>query len=238
MNATLASATDKRTVPVAFNSIAGTYDLLTGSNPGYHRHLRRSAERLGAQDGDHILDLCCGTGSSTAALRATYPNATLVGLDGSEGMLDIARTKPELHAHFVLGDATDPAAAGVEGPFDGILTAYGIRNLSDPDRALKNLLALLRPGGRLCVHEYSVADSTRARVMWDMVSWGIIIPGGLLTAPRSPIYRYLWRSVRQFDGVEALVSRMERAGFVDVQHHDMGGWQKGILHSFVGHAPG
>ncbi len=223
----------KEKVPEDFDEVAPTYDLLTSLNPGYHRHLRMSAERLDARPDARLLDLCCGTGASTEALVSVHPRASIEGLDASAGMLAAARKKPVLRGiPFVHGDATDPAAHGAVGPYDGILMAYGLRNVPDPDRCLSNLRALLRPGGTLCLHEYSVRDSRRARWTWDAVSFGIIIPGGLLTAPKSPIYRYLHQSVRQFDGVRALEQRLRRAGFRDVETLPMDGWQRGVLHTF------
>lgn len=229
----------KRRVPGDFNRVAPSYDLLTGMNPGYHRHLRMSARRLAVRTPrPRLLDLCCGTGASTEALRSVYPDAEIVGLDASEGMLEVARDKPRLRrVRFVLGDATDPAAAGVEGPFDGILMAYGIRNLPDADRGLSNLRRLLAPGASAVFHEYSVADSPLASLLWDAVCWGIIVPGGVMTARSASIYQYLHRSVRSFDGVRAFEARLRRAGFVDVWTGPMDGWQRGIVHSFVARRP-
>ena len=88
-------------VPGKFDGIANTYDLLTGANPGYHRHLRMSAEHLGLSGNVRLLDLCCGTGSSTAAVRAICPDAEITGLDASTGMLKQAATKTELRATFL-----------------------------------------------------------------------------------------------------------------------------------------
>lgn len=228
----------KRDVPGDFDGVAGTYDFLTSLNPGYHRHLRLSAARLGAAPGARILDLCCGTGASTEALLWSYPRAEIVALDASSGMLEVARRKAALrNVRFVLGDATDPAAAGAVGPFDAILMAYGIRNVPDADRCLRNLLQLLAPGGTMCFHEYSVRGSLRARLVWDAVAWSIIVPGGLFTAPRSKIYRYLHRSVRAFDSVAAFEARLRRAGFADVLTLPMDGWQRGVVHSFLATRP-
>lgn len=227
----------KRGVPRDFDEVAATYDLLTGLNPGYHRHLRLSAQRLALRPRARILDLCCGTGLSTEALRAVYPDAHIVALDASEGMLAVARTKSALRGiELVRGDATDPSAAGVFGPFDGILMAYGIRNVPDPDRCLANVLALLAPGAPICFHEYSVADSISARAIWDAVCMGIIIPGGMLTVGDARIYRYLHRSVRGFDGVRDFEARLARSGFADVRTESMDGWQRGIVHSFLARA--
>lgn len=221
-------------VPREFDRVAGSYDLLTGMNPGYHRHLRMSAERLEAPRHGRLLDLCCGTGLSTQALQRVYPEAGIVGLDASAGMLKRARRKPfGPNVSFLLGDAMDPQAAGAEGPFDGILMAYGIRNVPDPDLCLTRLHALLAPGGRLAIHEYSVAGSPIARAVWNAITLGVIIPGGLLTSGSTSIYRYLRRSVLEFDGVGAFEKRLQRAGFEDVRTAPMDGWQRGIVHTFL-----
>ena len=230
----------KQAVPHEFDRVARRYDLLTGMNPGYKKHLRWSAERMRMGPGRDIalLDLCCGTGLSTEALVKTYPRAHITGLDASAGMLEVAAHKPwAREVKFICGDAMDPAASAVTGPFDGILMAYGIRNMSDPDLCLQRLFQLLRPGGTICFHEYSVRHSLKSRLIWNAVALGIIIPAGLLTSPSSQIYRYLRASVNEFDGVPAFQARLTRAGFHDLRSETMDGWQSGIVHSFLARRP-
>lgn len=225
----------KTEVAGEFDRVARTYDFLTWLNPGYRRHLRMSAARMGLRPGARILDLCCGTGISSEALAGVYPRAEIVGVDASQGMLARARRKTvATRVRFERGDAMDPAATpGVEGPFDGILMAYGIRNVPDPDACLANLRALLAPGGVICFHEYSVADSARSRAVWNAVALGIIVPSGLLAGRTTRLYRYLRRSVLEFDGVRAFEERLRRAGFADVRTLPVDGWQRGIVHSFL-----
>jgi ubiquinone/menaquinone biosynthesis C-methylase UbiE len=228
----------KRQVPGDFDTVAGTYDLLTGMNPGYRKHLRWSAERLQLWPGARILDLCCGTGLSTAAVARTYPGSKIDALDASSGMLDrAAKKRYPAEVNFVHGDAMDPAACGLPGPYDGILMAYGIRNMPDRDLALQRLMALLKPGGRVVFHEYSVADSRRARMAWEIVTRSIIIPSGLVANGTAEIYKYLRESVNRFDGVSAFEDRLHRAGFVNVETKPMDGWQKGVVHSFIAQRP-
>ena len=100
------------------------------------------------------------------------------------------------------------------------------------------MLALLEPGARVVFHEYSVADSLWARAVWNLVCLGVIIPGGLLTNPRSGIYRYLRRSVNEFDGAKAFQERLRTHGFVNVHKKGVAGWQWGIVHSFIAERPG
>ena len=225
-------------VPGEFDRVARAYDFLTGLNPGYHRHLRMSARRLEVPPDARILDLCCGTGASTAALLAEHPGARITAGDASRGMLAEARKKlPADRVELLEVDAMDPRAAGIKGPFDGIFMAYGIRNMSDTDTCLSRLHGLLGPGGRMCLHEYSVADSKWARLRWNLVSAGIIIPGGLLMSGSTRIYRYLRRSVLEFDGVRALEARLGSAGFDEVTTLPVDGWQRGIVHSFLARRP-
>jgi ubiquinone/menaquinone biosynthesis methyltransferase len=229
---------ERQRVPGEFDRVARRYDLLCALNPGYGKHLVWSARRLALPPGARVLDLCCGTGLSTAALVKTYPDAEVTGLDASSEMLEVARRKPALAGvRFIAGDAMDPAAAGASGRFDGVLMAYGIRNVPDPDLCLARVRALLAPGGSVCFHEYSVADSRAARAVWSAVSTGVIVPLGALATGSGDLFRYLRQSVLAFDGVRAFEDRLRRAGFVEVRTEKMDGWQRGIVHSFLARGP-
>ncbi|GAA1379647.1 class I SAM-dependent methyltransferase [Pseudonocardia kongjuensis] len=225
-------------VPTHFDDGAGDYDRLVGMNPGYHDHLRASAARMRLpRDGAglRLLDAGCGTGASTAALLAAAPRAEIVAVDASAGMLARARSKPwPASVRFVHSTAESLADAGVTGPFDGILAAYLLRNLDDPDAQLRRFHDLLRPGGVLALHEYSVADSARARAVWHAVCWGVIVPLGRLTTGETALYRHLWRSVNTFDGIGRLRDRLRTAGFDAVHSETMTGWQNGVVHTVLG----
>ena len=221
-----------------FNRVADAYDLLVALNPGYRRHLALSARRLQLAPDARILDLCCGTGQSTLALRAVYPHATLVGLDVAAEMLQVARTRPELAGvTFLHGDATDPRGAGVDGEFDGILMAYGIRNVPARDTCLAALRELLVPGAPVCFHEYSVAASRWSRLVWRLVTTLIVSPLARAVAGDASLFTYLRRSVLAFDSVPAFERRLQAAGFAAVRTLPMGGWQRGIVHSFLAQRP-
>lgn len=216
-----------------FDRVARRYDLLNALNPGYRRHLRNSARRLMLAPDDHVLDLCCGTGLSTHALLQACPTARVTALDNSPGMLAIAQQKRALaQVRFVLGDAMDPSAAGACGPFDAVFMAYGIRNVPDPDACLRRLRGLLRPGGRIAFHEYSVAGDLRAQWVWNAVASAVIVPLGTALTGSPQLFRYLRRSVNAFDSVHAFCRRLEGAGFEEVTLHPTDGWQRGIAHTF------
>ncbi len=224
----------KHGVPAQFNRVASTYDLLTGLNPGYKKHLLWSAKRLCLEPNARILDLCCGTGLSTAALVESYPEATIDGVDASQEMIACAKAKSwPSNVRFQLGNAMDLSACDLAEQYDGILMAYGIRNVPDMDQGLQQVLNRLAPGGRVCFHEYSVADSKRSQWTWRLVSSGIIIPSGLLSGKGTGIYKYLRDSVLDFDGIKAFEQRLLDAGFVNVRTQPMDGWQRGIVHTFI-----
>ena len=159
--------TPKLQVPEKFNAIASGYDLLTSLHPGYHRALARSALAMGLPRGSRdeaggveLLDLCCGTGKSTASLVHAYPEARgITGLDASAEMLRVARGKAWPNSvRFEQGDAVDPAATlGREQRYDGVFMAFGIRNVPDRTACLlhvqERLRQLLQTGMCTRVHQ-------------------------------------------------------------------------------------
>jgi ubiquinone/menaquinone biosynthesis C-methylase UbiE len=232
---------ERGAVSRTFDAHAGTYDKLVASNPGYHEHLRLSARRMGLPDrgvGLRLLDVGCGTGASTAALLDAAPEADITAVDASAEMLAQARSKTwPPHVRFVRGNAENLAMSGIEGPFDGILSAYLLRNLVHQDAALRQFQRLLRPGAPIAVHEYSVRDSLRSRIVWSSVCWGVIIPMGRIRSGSSDLYRYLWRSALRFDSVAQLSTRLAAAGFEDVRVQTVPGWQQHIVYTFLGRRP-
>ncbi|MFK4088212.1 class I SAM-dependent methyltransferase [Kribbella sp. NPDC020789] len=224
-------------VPAGFDAGAAAYDRLVGANPGYHRQLRLSARRLGLPGrgaGLRLLDAGCGTGASTAALLKVAPEAEIVAFDASAGMLQQAAAKEfPANVRFVHSTIEDLDGDSL-GEFDGCLTAYLIRNLAEPDDGLATLRGLLKPGGRLALHEYSVADSRAAQMVWNLVCHTVIIPAGRVMTGDAALYEHLRRSVLQFDGIQRLRRRVAAAGFDDVRVEPMPGWQRGIAHTVVG----
>lgn len=217
-----------------FDRVAPRYDLLQRLNPGYHADLKLSAKRLQAPAHGCILDLCCGTGLSTEALVEAYPDAEITAVDQSPGMLEVARRKPALsRVRFIQGDAMNLDACGANGPYDAIMMAYGIRNMTDPDRCLAYLREHLSPLGRIAFHEYLVRDALLPRAIWNAVAATLIVPLGTVATGSSELFRYLRNSVNDFDRLETFETRLRRAGFQAIHHESMGGWQRGIVHTVL-----
>lgn len=224
----------------AFDRGARAYDRLVALNPGYHAQLRRSARRLGLVGGGaghRVLDLGCGTGASTAALVSVLPQAEIVAVDASAGMLARARAKrwPGTVA-FTHAAVEELPRAPVDGPFDAVFAAYLFRNVADPDAALRGVRHLLVPGGRIAVHDYALSGRRRHRAVWAAVCGSVIRPLAALTGDRD-LYRHLRYSVDAFDTAPAFGDRLRRAGFDRVRVVPLPGWQTGITHTFLGRRP-
>lgn len=228
-------------VPASFDRVADRYDLMVALNPGYHDQLRFAADALGAGiavvTAPRVLDLGCGSGASTAALLRALPgDAEVVGVDGSAGMLRRARAKhwPD-RVSFRRGYAEDLDTAD---HFDAVFAGYLLRNVAagDRDALLRRLHELLRPGGVLVLHDYSVADRTAVWI-WHATCWAVVIPLGLLTSATTAVYRHLWRSVLDNDSPTALCDRVARAGFDEIRHCGGAGWQRRILRTVVARRP-
>lgn len=237
----------------AFDRAAPTYDAMVALSPGYHDQLRTAAEALvdrlpvrGTGEGAlRVLDLGCGSGASSRALLDAWSSSggsvddlSVTGVDASEGMVAQARGKawPPSVA-LVVSDAVDYLESLPSGSVDGVLAAYLLRNVPDRARLVGEVARVLRPGGAIVIHDYSVAGNTRAKVLWAAVCHGIIIPLAVVKRSDVPLHRYLYASVRDFDSVARICERLLSSGLVDVRHRSYRGWQHGLVHTVAGSAP-
>jgi ubiquinone/menaquinone biosynthesis C-methylase UbiE len=232
-----------------FDRAAGRYDVLTRLNPGYHGALRDAAVGLVDQLRSiaaplRLWDLGCGSGLSTRALvDAAGPEATIIGLDASAGMLEQAATKdwPE-GVRFVQALAQDlPGVAADElaGPADGAFAAYLLRNVPEDQRdaTVAAIHDQVRPGGWVALQDYHVKGNTVASLVWTVVCWGVVMPLAVVVRGNPEIYRYLWRSVLENDSTAELAARLERAGLTEQMWSTARGWQRGILHTVLARRP-
>ena len=215
-------------VRTMFDRIAPVYDAMNRlMTAGLDVRWRRLTARAVVQPGDRVLDAACGTGDLAIADRKAGA-AYVTGLDFSERMLERARRKaPELE--WVRGDLL--ALPFADTSFDAATVGFGVRNVEDLDRALRELRRVLRPGGRLGILEITRPRGPLAlfyRFWFDGVVplIGKLLPGG-------SAYTYLPASVRRFPGPEELAGVMRDTGFADVGFRLLAG---GIVALHVGTA--
>jgi demethylmenaquinone methyltransferase / 2-methoxy-6-polyprenyl-1,4-benzoquinol methylase len=205
-------------VRVMFDRIAPVYDtmnrVMTG---GLDVRWRRRAARAVVRPGDRVLDAACGTGDLAIA-DAEAGAREVVGLDFSPRMLERARRK-STEIEWVQGDLL--ALPFPDGSFDAATVGFGVRNVADLERGLRELRRVLRPGGRLGVLEIT---RPRGPVRPFFTLWfDRIVPLLGRALPGGAAYTYLPASVRRFPGAEELAALLSRCGFADVRFDLLGG---------------
>ncbi len=195
-----------------FDRIAPVYDVMNRvMTAGLDRRWRTLTAEAVVRPGDRVLDACCGTGD--LAIASARIGGRVTGLDFSEPMLERARRKaPQLE--WMRGDVL--SLPFDDATFDAATVGFGVRNVEDIDRALRELRRVLRPAGRLGILEITRPRGVLApfyRVWFDAIvpSLGRLLPGG-------SAYTYLPASVRRFPGPDELAAMIRSAGFEDVHY--------------------
>jgi len=204
-----------------FDRVAARYDLLNSlMTAGLHHDWRqRAADRAELSPGDSALDVCCGTGDLAIELSGRVgPDGRVIGCDFSEPMLDLAREKTAAkHAAGVRFEWADALQLPYDGErFDAVTVGFGVRNLADLDRGLREMARVLRPGGRLVVLE--ITQPTRPPLSTFYSLWfDRIVPvlGRLTREPEA--YSYLPESVRNFPDSRGLAAKLDAAGLERVR---------------------
>jgi demethylmenaquinone methyltransferase/2-methoxy-6-polyprenyl-1,4-benzoquinol methylase len=207
-------------VRVMFDRIAGVYDLMNSAmTAGLHHQWRdRAVDRADLGPGSDALDVCCGTGDLTLALRRRIgPDGRVVGCDFSEPMLEIARRKSGqegLPAEFGWADALELPYG--DSSFDAVTIGFGARNLADLDRGISEMARVLRPGGRLVILEITRPQREPLQSFYSLWFDRIVPVLGSL-AGDSDAYSYLPNSVRSFPDPRELAGMIDRAGFTEIR---------------------
>ena len=212
-----------------FHSVASRYDLMNDlMSGGIHRIWKRfTIELSGVRKGNSVLDIAGGTGDLAARF------ADIVGSEGrvvladiNDSMLQVGRDKlldtGRLgNIEFVQADAQ--YLPFPDDSFDCITIAFGLRNVTDKSLALRSMLRVLKPGGRLLVLEFSKPDNPLLSKAYDTYSFRVLPVMGRLIANDSDSYQYLAESIRMHPDQAALKEMMEDAGFSRCEYHNMTG---------------
>ena len=212
-----------------FHSVAARYDLMNDlMSGGIHRIWKRfTIELSGVRKGDSVLDIAGGTGDLAAKFaRIVGSEGRVVLADINESMLQVGRDKlldtgQISNIEFVQADAqTLPFP---DNSFDCITIAFGLRNVTDKDKALRSMLRVLKPGGRLLVLEFSKPQNELLSRAYDAYSFRMLPFMGKLVANDSESYKYLAESIRMHPDQDTLLEMLEDAGFTGCNFHDLTG---------------
>lgn len=206
-----------------FDRIAGRYDLVNrlmtgGRDKAWKRSVIRQAR---AASGGSYLDLCTGTGDIAFLLAdAAGPTGSVQALDFSEGMLDVARARPWQGPAISWQQGDACALPYDDASFDAVTVGYGLRNVQPLEKALGEILRVLKPGGRFVSLELGKPKVKLVRWGSEIYEYKIVPAIGSLVSGDRDAYRYLPHSNRSFPDQRALAQRLRDMGFKDVQVHD------------------
>ena len=227
-------APEKPAVRSMFDRIAPRYDLLNRLlSAGIDVRWRRAAVDLLAPGGsESLLDVCSGTADLLVDALSRGEGLRGFGLDISSGMLELgarklARRGMAARGHLVSGDAERlPLASGC---VDGAAVAFGIRNVGDMPAAFREMVRVLRPGGRFVVLEFSMPEGLLGRLYRLYFTRVLPTVGGWISGD-SRAYSYLPASVARFPAPPELSALLSEAGFASVRSRPLTG---GIAHLFL-----
>ncbi|KMT66072.1 bifunctional demethylmenaquinone methyltransferase/2-methoxy-6-polyprenyl-1,4-benzoquinol methylase UbiE [Catenovulum maritimum] len=216
-------------VAEVFHSVAAKYDLMNDlMSMGIHRVWKRHTIACsGARSGNKILDLAGGTGDLTAKFsKIVGSEGQVVLADINESMLKVGRAK--LHDMGIVGNvecvqANAEALPFADNTFDVITIAFGLRNVTDKDAALRSMYRVLKPGGRLLVLEFSKPTTEALTKIYDWYSFNLLPNMGKVITNDAESYQYLAESIRMHPDQETLKGMMEEAGFEETSYQNLTG---------------
>ena len=224
-----------------FDGIAPDYDRLNhilslGADRSWRK---RSISAVVCPDKpQRILDVACGTGDySLAMARAMHPGSRITGVDISQGMLEIMNRKVlenNLEDRITENNADAASLPFGDGSFDCASIAFGIRNFEHREQALREILRVLKPGGRLMILELSVPSNPLLRWCYNLYFTRLLPAIGGMVSGDKAAYRYLPASVLSFPNKREWMETMRRCGFRNVSHR---AYTLGICRLYIGEKP-
>lgn len=223
---TVAEEEKAKKVGEVFHSVASRYDLMNDvMSAGLHRLWKRfTVETSGVRPGDRVLDVAGGSGDlSRLFAKKVGPSGQVVLTDINASMLGVGRDR--LIDDGVAVPALQCDAEKLPFPdayFNCVIVAFGLRNMTHKDIALKEMCRVLKPGGRLLVLEFSKVWKPLAPA-YDAYSFKLLPFMGKLLAKDEDSYRYLAESIRMHPDQETLKQMMLEAGFGRVDFNNLTG---------------
>lgn len=216
-------------VASVFHSVAQQYDIMNDlMSFGIHRLWKRfTIDASGVRPGNKVLDLAGGTGDLTAKFsRLVGINGQVILADINSSMLNVGRDKLRdkgLVQNIEYVQANAEELPFNDNTFDVITIAFGLRNVTDKDKALRSMYRVLKPGGRLLVLEFSKPEHELVNKAYDFYSFNILPKMGELVAKDGESYQYLAESIRMHPDQDTLKTMMENAGFEQTNYKNLTG---------------
>ena len=213
-----------RRVRGVFDSVASKYDIMNDlMSGGLHRAWKAYTVMVAnLKEGDQVLDIAGGTGDlSLAFAKKVGTTGRVVHTDINEAMLRVGRDR--LTDKGILLPTVVCDAEKLPFPdqhFNLVSVAFGLRNMTHKDAALKEMCRVLKPGGKLLVLEFSNVAKPLEKA-YDWYSFNILPRIGSLVAGDADSYRYLAESIRMHPGQQELKALMQQAGFGHVDYHNL-----------------
>ncbi|MEH6548954.1 MAG: bifunctional demethylmenaquinone methyltransferase/2-methoxy-6-polyprenyl-1,4-benzoquinol methylase UbiE [Pseudomonadales bacterium] len=212
-----------------FHSVAAKYDIMNDlMSGGIHRVWKRfTIEVSGARPGNKILDIAGGTGDLTAKFsRLVGSQGQVILADINDSMLKVGRDKLVdlgLCGNIEYAQANAESLPFADNSFDIVTIAFGLRNVTDKDKALRSMLRVLKPGGRLLILEFSKPGNPIVSKAYDTYSFSLLPKIGKVVANDEESYRYLAESIRMHPDQETLKDMMSDAGFAETKYYNLTG---------------
>jgi len=210
-----------------FHSVAAKYDVMNDlMSFAVHRLWKRfTIDMTGVRPGNKVLDLAGGTGDLTKKFsKIVGPQGKVVLADINSSMLEVGRerlTNQGYVGNVEYVQANAECLPFEDNTFDVITIAFGLRNVTDKDAALRSMTRVLKPGGRLLVLEFSKPTNPLMSKAYDLYSFTALPFMGKVVTNDSESYKYLAESIRMHPDQETLKGMMEDAGLVRVSYHNM-----------------
>ncbi|MBM7051914.1 MULTISPECIES: demethylmenaquinone methyltransferase [unclassified Rothia (in: high G+C Gram-positive bacteria)] len=213
---------NKKTIDIAsmFDAVAPRYDLMNGiASGGMHLYWRRqTVAAVDAHPGQKVLDVAAGTGTSAEPFADA--GVDVIAADLSEGMLAVGRKRrPDMT--FVQADVTQLPFGDNE--FDAVTMSYGLRNVADYPKALRELYRVTKPGGRIVVLEFSTPTVAPFAAIYKRYIMKAIPPVARFLSSNPESYEYLAESIIDWPAQDALAAAFTDAGWQNVKYRNLTG---------------
>jgi len=212
-----------------FHSVADNYDIMNDvMSLGVHRIWKRfTLSQTGLKAGQKVLDLAGGTGDLAMKMAGMVGPSGQVVLSDINGSM-LRRGRERLTDNGIAGNveyvqANAECLPFPDNTFDCITIAFGLRNVTNKDKALRSMYRILKPGGRLLVLEFSKPVAPGLAPVYDIYSFKLLPLMGKLIAKDAESYQYLAESIRMHPDQETLKGMMDEAGFSKTKYHNLTG---------------